>query len=160
MSASSEQRPQDLPTRPSGGVAPEADDRALIIAEDLAAVVEGQFSDPAAALAFITAKAGLMIAGPGPSTGGAMMNRSTAASKPQRGYSGFAIEAATYRNRKAEYLARHEGKFVVVVGEEILGPFDSFGEARWEGYERFGLGPLYVKQVLAEEPVVSTSRDI
>jgi hypothetical protein len=28
------------------------------------------------------------------------------------------------------------------------------------GYERFGLGPLYIKQVLAEEPVAEVTRFI
>jgi hypothetical protein len=39
---------------------------------------------------------------------------------------------------------------VVIVGDEVVGPLESHEEAESAGYTRFGIGPLYVKRVLAE----------
>jgi hypothetical protein len=47
---------------------------------------------------------------------------------------------------------------VVIVGDEVVGPLDSHVDAERAGYARFGLGPLYVKQVVAEEPGVEVTR--
>ncbi len=77
-----------------------------------------------------------------------------------RPFNGFDRERAAYERLKPELLARAEGKYVVLVGEEIEGPVDSFGDALRAGYRRFGHGPLYIKQVQAVEPVVEVSRDI
>ncbi len=77
-----------------------------------------------------------------------------------RPFTGFDRERAAYERLQLELLARAEGKYVVLVGEEIEGPVDSFGDALRAGYRRFGHGPLYVKQVLTVEPVVEVSRDI
>jgi hypothetical protein len=61
---------------------------------------------------------------------------------------------------KPELLTRAEGKFVVLVGDDLRGPVETFGDALRVGYREFGLGPLYVKQILADEPVAETSRDL
>ena len=78
----------------------------------------------------------------------------------RRPFTGFAREAATYARLKPELLRTAEGKFVVIVGEEMVGPVDAFGDALQAGYRRFGPGPLYVKQVLAEEPVAQITRGV
>ena len=39
------------------------------------------------------------------------------------------------------------------------GPLDSHGQAERAGYARFGLGPLFIKQMLAEESVAEVTRD-
>ncbi len=86
---------------------------------------------------------------------------SGAGTRPQtRPFTGFDRERAAYERLKLELLARAEGKYVVLVGEEIEGPVDSFGDALRAGYRRFGHGPLYVKQVRTVEPIVEVSRDI
>ena len=36
--------------------------------------------------------------------------------------------------------------------------FDSRPEEEGAGYARFGLGPLFIKRVLAEEPVIEVTR--
>jgi hypothetical protein len=75
-----------------------------------------------------------------------------------RPFHGFDRERATYHRVKPDLLVNDEGKYVVIVGDEIVGPLGSHEEAERAGYDRFGLGPLYVKQVLAEEPVVELTR--
>jgi len=76
----------------------------------------------------------------------------------RRPFTGFDRERATYDQLKPDLLASDEGKYVVIVGDEVLGPLGSHEEAERAGYKRSGLGPLYVKQVVAEEPVFAVSR--
>jgi len=83
-----------------------------------------------------------------------------APTQARRPFAGFEREAATYAKLKTELLPTAEGKFVAIVGDEMVGPGDTYGDALREGYRRFGPGPLYVKQVLAEEPVAEVPRDI
>ncbi len=77
-----------------------------------------------------------------------------------RPFMGFDEERATYLAIKDELLAKALGRFVVVVGSEFVGPFDSPEEALRNGYLQFGAGPLYLKQILNDEPVVELSRSI
>ncbi len=93
----------------------------------------------------------------GSDAAGASCAGTRSASRP---FTGFDRERAAYERLKPELLARAEGKYVVLVGEEIEGPVDSFGDALRAGYRRFGHGPLYIKQVQTVEPVVEVSRDI
>ena len=76
----------------------------------------------------------------------------------RRPFTGFDRERATYERLKPELFKTAEGKFVVIVGEEVIGPLGRHEDAECAGYARFGLGPLYIKQVLAEEPVAAVSR--
>ncbi|HMF35230.1 MAG TPA: hypothetical protein VKF17_01270 [Isosphaeraceae bacterium] len=78
----------------------------------------------------------------------------------RRQFVGFDLEVATYARLKPELLSRFPGKFVVIVGDEVEGPVETFREALRAGYRRFGLGPLFVKQILTVEPVVEVTRDI
>jgi hypothetical protein len=89
---------------------------------------------------------------PGPSTGGAIPSDADAKAKPRRPFVGFDREQATYERRKPELLKTAEGQWVVIVGDELVGPLESDEAAQRAGFRRFGLGPLYIKQVLAEEP--------
>ncbi|MHB1558578.1 MAG: hypothetical protein ACYC61_14065 [Isosphaeraceae bacterium] len=93
-------------------------------------------------------------------TGGAMSTGLDAQTQPRRPFVGFDREAATYARRKPDLLSRYPGQFVVIVGDEVEGPFESFREALRSGYRRFGLGPLFVKQILAVEPVVEVTRNV
>ena len=79
---------------------------------------------------------------------------------PRRPFTGFDLERVTYARLKPELLRSAEGKFVAIVGDEVVGPVESHADAERAGYERFGLGPLYIKQVLAEEPVAEVTRFI
>jgi hypothetical protein len=78
----------------------------------------------------------------------------------RRPFGGYDREQAAYARLKPDLLIRAEGKYVVLVGDDVEGPFDTFGDALRAGYRRFGLGPLFVKQVLALDPVAETSRDL
>jgi len=71
-----------------------------------------------------------------------------------RPFLGYDVERATYQRLKAGLLADYAGKHVVLVGNEIAGPFDTFGAAVDAGYDRFGAGAVYVRQVLAVDPVI------
>jgi hypothetical protein len=75
----------------------------------------------------------------------------------RRLFTGFDRERETYDLLKPGLLVNYEGKYVVIVGDEVLGPLGSHEEAERAGYERFGLGPLYVKRVVAEERIVELS---
>jgi hypothetical protein len=77
---------------------------------------------------------------------------------PRRPFSGFDLERATYAGLKPELLAQAEGKYVAIVGDKVIGPLDSHQEAEQAGYAAFGLGPLYIKQILAVEPVAEVTR--
>lgn len=80
--------------------------------------------------------------------------------KPRRPFAGFDRERATYERHKPGLLEAAEGKFVVIVGDELVGPLETDEEAERAGYARFGLGPLYIKQILAEEPPALVTRDV
>ena len=79
---------------------------------------------------------------------------------PDRPFTGFERERDTYQKVKPVLLAQAAGQFIAVVGDDYAGPVDTFDEAARAGYARFGIGPLYIKQILAEEPTVDVSRDI
>lgn len=72
--------------------------------------------------------------------------------------SDFAAELATYRERLPGLLGS-EGAFVVVLGGELSGPFDTYAAALDAGYERYGLMPFLVKEIRAAERVLYFPRD-
>ena len=78
--------------------------------------------------------------------------------KARRPFVGYDRELEAYRQRKPGLLAHAEGRYVVLVGDEMIGPYRSHSEAEEAGYSRFGLGPLLIKQVLTEEPVIEVTR--
>ena len=62
-------------------------------------------------------------------------------------------EQAVYEANLSAWLSDHEGEFVVIKGEEVDGFYESRDEALTAGYSRFGIGPLFVKQVSPSEPI-------
>ena len=52
---------------------------------------------------------------------------------------------------KADLLQRHEGKYALIVGAELLGVFDHQEEAYRVGIEKRGNVPMLIKQILKEE---------
>jgi hypothetical protein len=82
-----------------------------------------------------------------------MLNHPLTLSRPRRPFTGYDRERSAYERLKHELLVTAEGKFVVFVGDQMLGPFATEDEAERSGYAAFGLGPLYIKRVSAEEPV-------
>ena len=66
----------------------------------------------------------------------------------------LAEEIATYRRCLPELLREHEGEFVLIKGTEIAGIFPDRSAGLREGYRRFGIVPLLVRQIAASDPAV------
>ncbi|MEA2560619.1 MAG: hypothetical protein QOH06_2123 [Acidobacteriota bacterium] len=67
-------------------------------------------------------------------------------------------ELTTYNSKLHELKAEHEGKFVLIKGEEIVDTFSSYDDAIKAGYTKFQLEPFLVKQVRALEQAQFVSR--
>jgi hypothetical protein len=68
---------------------------------------------------------------------------------------GFTLERewATYLREVARLLAEgHEGKYVVIKGDDILGMWETQREALSQGTRRIPLGPFLTQQVRTWEP--------
>jgi hypothetical protein len=61
-------------------------------------------------------------------------------------------ELRVYRKHLPDLLA-DENKFVVIHGETIRAPFDTYELALQAGYDEFGLKPFLVKQIRKKEPI-------
>lgn len=68
-------------------------------------------------------------------------------------------ELATYQ-AKLPTMKDHEGKFVLVHGEDIIDFFSTYEDAIKAGYQKFNLNPFLVKRVQATEPVFFITRSI
>lgn len=62
-------------------------------------------------------------------------------------------ELRVFTENKQKLLKRCPGLYILIKGDEILGPYPNAEAAYGDGLERFGLEPFLVKQVLEEEPV-------
>lgn len=71
----------------------------------------------------------------------------------------FEVERRVYEEHLPELLGS-AGKFVLILGGEIGGPFDTYAAALAAGYERHGVQPFLVKKITAVEPVQHFSRDL
>ncbi len=61
------------------------------------------------------------------------------------------IELAFYELLKPELMKHHEGKFVLVIGNDQLGIFDQSEDAYRQGLELKGNVPMLIKRVEKEE---------
>jgi hypothetical protein len=68
-------------------------------------------------------------------------------------------ELATYR-AKLEELKAHEGKFVLIKGEDVIDFFETYEDAIKGGYQRFNLEPFFVKRIQAVEQVQFVTRGL
>jgi hypothetical protein len=67
----------------------------------------------------------------------------------------LSVELATFDSNKDRLLVESNGKFALVIGNEIVGTFVSDRDALDEGYRRVGNKPFLVKRVVQfENPVV------
>jgi hypothetical protein len=75
--------------------------------------------------------------------------------RPEQGSRAASLnrEQAVYEANLSHWLADHEGEYVLIKGEKIDGFYGSRDEALTVGYSRFGIGPLFVKQVSPSEVV-------
>lgn len=62
-------------------------------------------------------------------------------------------EQAVYEAHLPAWLRDHDAEHVLIKGDDIVGFFPTRDEALAAGYARFGVVPLFVKQVAASEPV-------
>lgn len=60
----------------------------------------------------------------------------------------LSTELKTYEANLDSLLAAHEGKFVLIHGDKILGEYDSQLDAVTAGYRELGNVPFLVKQVV------------
>ena len=68
-------------------------------------------------------------------------------------------ELATYRENLLD-LARHEGRYVLIHGNDVVDTFSSYEDALRQGYRQFGLQPFLVKRIETVEQVHFISRPI
>jgi hypothetical protein len=68
-------------------------------------------------------------------------------------------ELQTYR-RELPKLLGQEGKYALVQGDALAGVWDTYEDAIQAGYDKFGLKPFLVKQILAVEQVHSITRNV
>ncbi|MCB1532611.1 MAG: hypothetical protein KDJ35_07065 [Alphaproteobacteria bacterium] len=68
-------------------------------------------------------------------------------------------EIQTYKKLLPELLGE-EGKYVVIVGEELIGTYAAYEDALKEGYEVAKLEPFLVKKISGTETISYFSRDI
>jgi hypothetical protein len=67
----------------------------------------------------------------------------------------LAVEWETYRREIGRLLAEgQEGKFALIKGEEIIGIYDTWDEARRVGLEKYLLQGHMVRPILSREPVI------
>ncbi len=62
-------------------------------------------------------------------------------------------ELAVYEQKHAELVNEAAGKFVVICGEEVSPPWETYSDALQSGYAQFGLRPFLVKKVEEIEQV-------
>ena len=62
-------------------------------------------------------------------------------------------EQAVFDANVAHWAPDHEGKHVLIKGDDVVGFYESRDEALAVGYSRFGVVPLFVKRVSTSEPV-------
>jgi hypothetical protein len=74
-------------------------------------------------------------------------------SKQGRRVASLKHEQAVYEANLNRWLPDRQGKFVLIKDDRVAGFYDSRDEALAAGYSRFGIGPLFVKQVTPFEPV-------
>jgi hypothetical protein len=68
---------------------------------------------------------------------------------------GLEAELAYYDLHKSQLLESHEGKYVLIGGNEFKGAFDSIENAYSAGVEAFGQKQFLVKKVTRVEPVLT-----
>lgn len=79
---------------------------------------------------------------------------SHAPSETEVALAALAQEMSTYRDLLPDLMRSQEGQYVLIKGSGVVGVFRDRSEALREGYQRFGVVPFLVRQIVASEPVV------
>ena len=61
----------------------------------------------------------------------------------------LAEEMPTFRVQLPELIERHEAEYVLIKGTQVVGLFHDQSQALREGYRRFGVRALLVRQITA-----------
>ena len=70
------------------------------------------------------------------------------------GHSGLTADFRRFENRRKEWARNHDGKYVVMHKDEVVGFFDDYGAGLRAGIAKFGpTTEFLVQQVCEEEPV-------
>jgi hypothetical protein len=64
-------------------------------------------------------------------------------------------EAETYERHREELLAKHEDKFVLIHGDQILGIYETERDAIHAGRRQLGHVPMLVKQIERVETLIT-----
>ncbi len=62
-------------------------------------------------------------------------------------------EYEVYQAHKEELVAKHNGKFVLIKGREVIDLFSSYGDDLKERIKKFGNVPFLINGIQAEEDV-------
>ena len=57
-------------------------------------------------------------------------------------------------------LLANEGKFVLIADDEVIGIYETYGDALKVGYEKKKLDPFLVKQIKRIEPIYCFTRPV
>ena len=60
-------------------------------------------------------------------------------------------ELQTYEVKKSELVGKYRGKFALIKNTDVVDIFDTKLDAIRQGYERFGVVPFLVKQIVEVE---------
>lgn len=60
-------------------------------------------------------------------------------------------ELAYFEANRADLLQHHDGKFALIVGDRLVGAFDTAARAYEAGVEAVGNAPMLIKQVAASD---------
>ena len=60
------------------------------------------------------------------------------------------LEWKTYKTN-LQRLSEKSGKFVLIIGEQIIDSYDSYDDALEAAYGKYGLAPFFVKQIIYPE---------
>jgi hypothetical protein len=68
-------------------------------------------------------------------------------------------ENGVYQSHLIDLLA-YEGKYILIRGDDLAGPWNSYEEALQEGFDRFGPVSFLVKKIQKVDPIQYFSRDL
>ncbi len=63
----------------------------------------------------------------------------------------YTLERAAFASHRSQLLRDHYGRFVVFVGNEMIGLYDSFPIAVKEARKKFGRRPIYTKHLVTDD---------
>jgi len=72
----------------------------------------------------------------------------------------FETELGVFREHLGEWLLHDIGRFALIKGVEVRGPYDTQRDAITVGYETYGNVPFLTKEILPIERPATFTRDI